>query len=80
MSVNDLRELYATEPFVPFEMVLTNGSTVAVQHPELMMFSPDYRTVHVADVHDGSTKRINTKLIIALDESAPQKKRKGHRK
>lgn len=80
MSVNDLRELYSAEPFAPFEIVLTNGSTVPVVHPEFMMFSPDYRTVHVADVSDGSTKRIDTKLIIALNEKPLRKKRKGSRK
>jgi hypothetical protein len=80
MSVNELRELYAAQPFAPFEIVLTNGGTVSVQHPEFMMISPDYRTIHVADVHDGSTKRIDTKLIIALNEAVPQKKRKGHLK
>ena len=80
MSVNDLRELYSAEPFAPFEIVLTNGSTVPVVHPEFMMFSPDYRTVHVGDVTDGSTKRIDTKMIIALNEKPVPKKRKGSRK
>jgi hypothetical protein len=80
MSVNDLRELYSAEPFAPFEIVLTNGATVAVAHPEFMMFSPDYRTVHVADLHDGSTKRIDTKMIIALNERPAPSKRKRNRK
>lgn len=68
MQVKELRELYNAAPFQPFEMVLTNGSRVYVGHPEFMMFSQDYRTVHASDSHDGSTKRIDVKMIIALDE------------
>jgi hypothetical protein len=80
MSVNDLRELYSAEPFAPFEIVLTNGTAVSVVHPEFMMFSSDYGTVHVADVTDGSTKQIDTEMIIALNEKPALRKRKGSRK
>jgi len=49
-------------------MVLTNGARVYVGHSEFMMFSADYRIVYAADEHDGGTKRIDVKMIIALDE------------
>ncbi len=68
MDLKELRELYSAAPFQPFEMVLTNGARVYVGHPEFMMFSSNYRTVYAADAHDGSTKRIDIKMIIALDE------------
>ncbi len=49
-------------------MVLTNGMTIYVGHPEFTMFSSGYRSIHVADVRDGGTKRIDVKMIIALNE------------
>jgi hypothetical protein len=76
MNVSEIKELYRATPFQPFEFVLPNGSTIEVVHPEFMMFSPDYRTVHVADVRSGATKRIDVKLIVALNELRPPTKRK----
>jgi hypothetical protein len=68
MNVKEVRELYSAAPFRPFEIVLTNGTTVYVGHPEFMMFSTGHRTVYVADERDGATKRIDVKLIVALNE------------
>ncbi len=48
--------------------MLPNGGTVYVGQPEFMMFSTDRRTVYAADERDGSTKRIDIKLIIALND------------
>lgn len=78
MHAKELRELYAAPPFRPFEIVLTNGTRVVVDHPEFMSFSRDYRTAHVYDV-DGSGKRVDVKRIIALNElkngSRPRKRK-----
>jgi hypothetical protein len=68
MTANDLRDLYSAAPFRPFQIVLTNGARVTVDHPEFMSFSRDDRTVHVYDV-DGAGKRIDIKMIIALEEA-----------
>ena len=80
MNVKEIRELYSAAPFQPFEMVLTNGTTIYVGHPEFMMFSTDHRTVYAADVRDGVTKRIGVKMVIALNElkngARPRKRRR----
>ncbi|MBA2743427.1 MAG: hypothetical protein H0U43_03815 [Chthoniobacterales bacterium] len=80
MSVKEIRELYSAAPFHPFELVLTNGTTVRVGHPEFMMFSGDYRTVYAVDERDGGTKRIDAKMIVALNElkngSRPRKRKR----
>jgi hypothetical protein len=68
MSAKELKQLYSAAPFQPFEIVLTNGTTVYVGHPEFMMFSTDFRTVYAADERTGETKRIDVKMIIALNE------------
>jgi hypothetical protein len=78
VNVQPIRDLYSAAPFQPFELVLTNGATVRVVHPEFMSFAPDYRTVHVYDL-DGSSKHIDVKMIIALNElkngSKPRKRK-----
>ena len=69
MNVNEIRDLYSAVPFEPFEFVLTNGARLLVDHPEFMSFSCDYRTVHVHKLN-GSTKRLDVTMIVALDEMA----------
>ncbi len=80
MSVKGIRELYSAAPFKPFELVLTNGTAIRVGHPEFMMFSGDYRTIYAVDERDGSTKRIDVKMIIALNElkngASPRKRKR----
>jgi hypothetical protein len=68
MTSKELRELYSAAPFQPFEIILPNGAKVHVWHPEFMMFSADYRTVYAADERTGETKRIDVKMIVALNE------------
>jgi len=59
VNVNEIRELYSAVPFEPFELVLTNGARLFVDHPEFMSFSRDYRT-----------KRLDVKMIVVLNEMA----------
>ena len=67
MNIRDIKDLYSAAPFQPFEIVLPNSSAVRVDHPEFMSFSPDHRTVHVYELN-GSGKRIDVKMIVALNE------------
>ena len=67
MNHKEIYALYSAAPFEPFEVVLTNGTRVLVDHPEFMSFSTDYRTVYISRTR-GGTERIDTKLIVALDE------------
>lgn len=80
MNASAIKDLYYAEPFEPFELVLTNGTTVRVAHPEFLSFAPDNRTLHVWEPSGGG-KRIDVKLIIALNELPPTGgKRKTKRK
>ena len=69
MNLKEIREFYSAAPFERFELVLTNGTRLLVDHPEFISFSGDYRTVHIHEL-DGSTKRIDVKMIVALNEMA----------
>jgi len=79
MNANEIKELYQAAPFKPFELVLPNGSTIPVPHPEFMMFSQDHRTIYVAQP-EGGAKRIDVKLIVAINESTNGSTRKNKRK
>jgi membrane protease subunit (stomatin/prohibitin family) len=77
MNVKDIRELYSAAPFHPFEMVMTNGATVRVAHPEFMALSPTGRTVVVFE-QDGHLA-IDVPLIIAtktFENGSKPRKRK----
>jgi hypothetical protein len=69
VNVNEIRELYSAVPFEPFEFVLTNGARLLVDHPEFMSFSRDHRRVHLHELN-GSTKRTDVRMIVALNEMA----------
>ena len=79
MRIKDLKDLYHAHPFLPFEIMLTNGTTVPIMHPEFVSFSPDGKTVQVWEPTGGG-KRVDVKLIIALNELPPQGKRKSRKK
>ena len=76
MNIVELKELYNAAPFQPFEIVLTNGASVRVAHPEFMLFPPDRRTVHVYDLKSQGVKRIDVQLIGSLSELPQEGKRK----
>lgn len=69
VTYKEIHELYTAAPFEPFELVLTNGAKILIDHPEFMSFTRDQRTVHVQD-EDDRTKRIDIKMIVALNEMA----------
>ncbi|HEV3410305.1 MAG TPA: hypothetical protein VG095_08415 [Chthoniobacterales bacterium] len=79
VTYKEIHELYSATPFEPFELVLTNGAKILVDHPEFMSFKRDRRTVYVHDLDDRTT-RIDIKMIVALNEMAngarPRKRKK----
>lgn len=67
MLIKDIIELSEASPFVTFGVHLADGSSVMVQHPKWMMFSPDFRTLMVVGAHRGQ-KRISVPLITKVTE------------
>ncbi len=69
MNVKEIGEFYSAAPFRPFEILVTNGAqSLCGGPPEFMMFPAEHRTVYAADINDGGTKRIDVKMIVALNE------------
>jgi hypothetical protein len=63
VKIDEIRKLYNAAPFKPFEIVLTNGQHVPVEHPEFMALSPTGRTIVVFEPDGHLT--IDVPLIIA---------------
>jgi hypothetical protein len=68
MRIAEIRKRYFAAPFRPFDIVLTNGRSVAAEHPEFMALSPKGRSVTVYE-EDGALT-IDVPLIVALKERA----------
>lgn len=68
MRIDEIRKRYFAAPFRPFDIVLTSGRSVAVEHPEFMALSPKGRSVTVYE-EDGALT-IDVPLIVALKERA----------
>ena len=66
MTFDEIRKPYCAAPFRPFEIVLTNGRQVRVNHPEFMALSPDEDTVVVYESDRHLT--IDVPLVITVKE------------
>ena len=66
VTFDEIKKLYLAVPFRPFEIVLTSGRQVRVNHPEFMALSPDEDTVVVYE--SGGHLTIDVPLVIAVKE------------
>jgi|GEM_PF-1307634 len=46
MSTREIIELQDARPFHPFEITLTNGGRLVIEHPKWMLLTPDGQTLH----------------------------------
>ena len=70
MTGKHLRDLYEAQPFKPFSMILADGRSVPVVHPEWMTISPTGRIVTVFEPDD-SLRIIDLILVTALEVGKP---------
>ena len=54
-NVNNLLTLLKTRPFVPFRLVLSDGGTVEVRHPEFVLPGRQLAVVGLPDPHAADT-------------------------
>ena len=66
VTFEEIKKLYYAAPFRPFDIVLTNGRQVRVDHPEFMALSPDEDVVVVFEPDGHLT--IDVPLIIGVKE------------
>jgi hypothetical protein len=67
MTLDELRKWQHQRPFDPFEIVLVDGRTFRVPHPEFIWIPPGRGTwVYVADPKTGSADHVNTVIISSI--------------
>ncbi len=59
-----------TQRFVPFRMHLADGRTLAVNHPDLLLYVPGARTCVVADVPKKLCDTVDLLLVTSLEQGA----------
>ena len=59
MLIEQLDKFHQAQPFMPFRIVMSDGRTLYVPHPEYLARSPHGRTVCVFDVEDGGFEVID---------------------
>lgn len=53
MAPNDIRDGQSARPFAPFRMHMSNGMSVDVRHPEMIVVGDEAITVGVSDEKTG---------------------------
>ena len=76
MTIEQLRKMHMARPFQPFEIHLTDGRTLVVEHPELLAQSTTGRTFAVSDP-DGVLEIVDLLLVVSLKPRAEGSSRRG---
>lgn len=69
MDLKHLKELHAARPFRPFTLHLADGRKKRVDHPELMAFLGNGRTVFMADARGDTFDLIDLILNVSAKVS-----------
>ncbi|HEY7426463.1 MAG TPA: hypothetical protein VH682_19675 [Gemmataceae bacterium] len=81
MTIEQLRQMHQARPFQPFDIHLTDGRTLSVEHPELLAQSASGRTIAVSHP-DGVLEIVDLLLVVSLkprgNGSAPRGRRRPH--
>ena len=57
MSSREIIELQDSRPFHPFEITVTDGSRLVIEHPKWMLLTPDGLTMHCV-FRDAPSRRV----------------------
>jgi hypothetical protein len=74
VTIEQLRLLHQAQPFRPFDILLANGRTFAVEHPEFLAQSQTGRTIAVAD-SDDALAIVDLLLVVSLKPRRPTKRK-----
>jgi hypothetical protein len=79
MIVEEIIDLWDQRPFVPFQIVMADGSVHLMENPKWMMVTPDGRTIIYVN-QQGPSHRLATHLITRLSERPKKNSRAKGRK
>jgi len=81
MTIEQLRQMHQARPFQPFDIHLTDGRTLSMEHPELLAQSATGRTIAVSHP-DGVLEIVDLLLVVSLkprsNGPAPRGRRRPH--
>jgi hypothetical protein len=76
MTTEQLHTLHTARPFIPFDMVMADGTRYHVPHPEYLAYVPKTRTCTVYDEH-GVARILDLLLMTALEVVKPRRRKAG---
>jgi hypothetical protein len=66
MTIEQIRDMHRKQPFVPFDIHLADGRTLAVVHPENLAFAGGGRCIGVGRA-DGVIENVDLLLVTGLE-------------
>jgi hypothetical protein len=76
MTLNPFRQAVLRQPFQPFELILADGRTFVIEHPEFAAVSPNGREVTFYEM-DGTQHFLEALLIAEIRPVSPRVTAKG---
>jgi hypothetical protein len=64
LSADDLLEMIRRRPFLPFQLVTTDGTSYPVRHPEMLMPGRRYVTIGLPD--DPATPVADRQVMVSM--------------
>lgn len=71
LSVNTIRERLRQTPFTPFDLCLSDGRRIRVEHPDFVALGGS--VVLVTDLND-HVQRVDSLHVVSLDDAPPRKR------
>ncbi|TVQ30850.1 MAG: hypothetical protein EA376_11340 [Phycisphaeraceae bacterium] len=78
MTIEQLRQIHANRPFLPFVLHLADGGKLPVRHPEVMAISPNNRIAVVFD--DKGASHFVDVMLVSDVEVLPQNGSNGRKR
>lgn len=77
MTLDEIRTFAKATPFKPFEVVLVDGRTFEVRHPDFIFIPPGRGTwVYIVPPKGSAAEHINTVVISSIRHIEPKGKRR----
>jgi hypothetical protein len=75
MTIQEIRRVHSAQPFEPFRVLVADGRSYPVRHPEFMAQSQNGRMIYIT-TSDGSMVSLDLLLVTGVKIGA--KERNGH--
>ena len=77
MTIQEIRRIHSAQPFEPFKVLVADGRTYMVRHPEFMAQSQNGRMIYITTANESL---VALDLLLVTDVETGIKERNGHAK